>query len=414
MKYVRWARIALCCIIASLCLRSTGIAVTIDGPNEAAGNVARGANDFAFKLSAEMIKSSGNDNFVCSPYSVWIPLAALVNATNEPAKLELLAALGAAGLGDEDINIAAARMLRSLTGGDSSQNPLKIASAIFIDQSVNLRQDFERVFADYYRGNAMNVDFGSPDAVVTVNQWASDHTDGLIPSIVKDFGSATAAAVANAIYFSDRWDWEFDPDETAEDAFFGPDGESTAFYMLREWIDLEYYEDERVQAMPLVFLQGGGMMIILPKDGDANALLASMTADYFTEINRSARGRPGKLLLPRFSIDGDIMQLTGALAALGVPLFNQVSAPLTGGLIEEDLPMWISSVSHKAVIELDELGTTAAAVTIMAMEGSAPFPDDEPLPPFEMVCDKPFAFVLYSYTYDAGRQVLFTGVVNQP
>ena len=39
-----------------------------------------------------------------------------------------------------------------------------------------------------------------------------------------------------------------------------------------------------------------------------------------------------------------------------------------------------------------------------------------PLPtePFEMICDRPFAFVLYEYTYDWGYQVLFTGAVNQP
>ena len=185
--------------------------------------------------------------------------------------------------------------------------------------------------------------------------------------------------------------------------------------MLREWIDLEYYEDDRLQAMPLDFKTGGGMMIMLPKDEDATALLSSMTTDYFTQIARDARERPGKLLLPRFSIEGEIMQLSDALMALGVPLFDEALAPLTGGLIEEMLPMWISSVSHKAVIELDEKGTTAAAVTVMEMEAGAALPgDEEPLPPFVMICDKPFAFVLYSYTYDGGRQVLFTGVVNRP
>jgi serine protease inhibitor len=34
--------------------------------------------------------------------------------------------------------------------------------------------------------------------------------------------------------------------------------------------------------------------------------------------------------------------------------------------------------------------------------------------PFEMICNKPFVFILYENTYDGGVQILFTGVVNQP
>jgi len=47
-----------------------------------ARTVAGGANDFAFRLGAALLKDLGDSNFVCSPYSVWLPLAALVNATD--------------------------------------------------------------------------------------------------------------------------------------------------------------------------------------------------------------------------------------------------------------------------------------------------------------------------------------------
>ena len=114
----------------------------------------------------------------------------------------------------------------------------------------------------------------------------------------------------------------------------------------------------------------------------------------------------GKLLLPRFKINNDGMNLTGALQALGVPLFDASAAPLTGGLINENIPLWLSSAVQKAKIEVDEKGTTAAAVTVMTMAGAA-LP--EPTKPFSMICDKPFAFVLYGN----GGQILFTGVVNQ-
>jgi len=385
-----------------------------------ASAVASGANDFAFHLSAALVAGVGTDNFVCSPYSVWLPLAALLNATDEDNRDALLAALQASGISVDDVNSAASRMLYDLTRqGDEAfatpdmpaYDPLKIANAIFVNNDVTLNKDFAQTFLDYYRGTAMNVDFTSSDAVDAVNAWASENTDGLITDIVSEFDPQTVAAIANAIYFSDRWSWEFDPAKTEEEVFHAPGGDTAAFYMLREGNDQTYYEDDNVQATSLNFTTGGGMYIILPKDGDATGLLASMTNDYFSEIQTGSVNATGTLLLPRFSIESPVMDLTGTLTSLGVPLFDENAAPLTGGLIEENTPAWLSDAMHKAVIEVDEKGTTAAAVTVMAMATSAM---PEPTEPFEMVCNKPFVFVLYGQTYDGGKQVLFTGVVNQP
>jgi len=388
-----------------------------------AKTIAGGANDFAFRLSALLVAEAGTENFVCSPFSVWIPLAALVNATDDSSRESLLAALSAAGISDEDINSAASRMLYELTrqmekdfaekhDGYTAHDPLRIANAIFVGNNVTLKTDFAQAFLDYYRGSAMTVDFSSSEAVDAVNRWASENTEGFITEIIKEFDPDTVAAIANAIYFSDKWSWEFNPDKTKEDIFHSPAGDMTASFMLREGDGLTYYEDDQIQAMPLNFSTGGGLYIILPKDGDATGLLSSMTNDRFSEIQRNSIGATGKLLLPRFSIESGIMDLKDALVALGVPLFDESTAPLTGGLIEENIPVWLSKAVQKAVINVDEKGTTAAAVTVMAAAGGGAMRPD-PTVPFEMNCNKPFVFILYSHTYDGGSQVLFTGVVNQ-
>ena len=394
--------------------------------NLAAQRAATGANDFAFRLSAELAKNIEDESFVCSPYSVWLPLAALVNATDSQHKEKLLAAIGASGISEDDINSAASRMLYDLTKEREREfkeefkeefndeyyehyhNPLKIANAIFVGNNVTLRKEFAQTFMDFYRGASINVDFASSDAVDAVNKWASENTEGLITNLIQEFDPMTVAAIANAIYFSDRWQWEFNPEYTSEGVFHAPNRDLTAFYMLREGDDQTYYEDDIVQAMPLRFKSGGGLYIILPKSGDAAGLLSTMTTDYFDEIQRDSVSATGKLLLPRFSIENNI-NLIDALTALGVPLFDDASAPLTGGLIEEDIPVWLSDALQKAIIEVDEKGTTAAAVTVIAAP-TAYIP--EPTEPFKMICDRPFVFVLYSHTYDGGYQVLFTGVVS--
>ena len=53
----------------------------------------------------------------------------------------------------------------------------------------------------------------------------------------------------------------------------------------------------------------------------------------------------------------------------------------------------------------------AGAVTVMPASGAGM---PQPTEPFEMICDKPFVFILYESTYDGGNQVLFSGIVNQP
>ncbi|WP_461256226.1 serpin family protein [Treponema sp. R80B11-R83G3] len=395
------------------------LAPTYGEDNQALRTAAYGANDFAFRLSAVLAQNAGSENFVCSPYSVWMPLAALVNATTDQHKDALLTALGAAGINQNDMNKASSRMLYDLTKlrdkeyGDEYYNPLKITNAVFVGNNVTLRKEFAQTFMDYYRGSSINVDFSSRDAVDAVNRWASKNTNGLITNLVQEFDPLTVAAIANAIYFSDRWGREFNRSETKERVFHAPAGDTTAWYMLRDDRDQYYYEDEKIQAILLGFKHGGGMYILLPKVGSAKELLSSvMTNEYFNEIQQDSFLAEGKLLLPRFSIQNDIKGLKEALQLLGVPLFDEDSAPLTGGLLEENIPVWLSAAIQRAVIKVDEKGTTAAAVTVMVGDGAAGGP--QPNQPFEMICDRPFVFILYEYTYDGGSQILFTGMVNQP
>ncbi|MDR1069517.1 MAG: hypothetical protein LBL37_01850, partial [Gracilibacteraceae bacterium] len=316
--------------------------------SEAAALVAAGANDFAFRLSAALARQAEGENLICSPFSVWLPLAALANATDASHRDALMAALSAAGAGADDVNAAASRLLYSLTKEEAREyaeedypDPLRIANAIFVAGDVTLKKDFAQTFMDHYRGSVAGVDFTAPEAVEAVNRWAAEGTQGLITEIIQEFDPDTVAALASAIYFSDRWSAEFDPALTAEGVFHAPGEDTTAFYMMRD-ADLPYYEDDLIQALPLRFVTGGALYVLLPKDGDATGLLASMTEEYFKKIQENSTFATGTLLLPRFSLTSGAIGLKDTLTALGVPLFDRVAAPLTGGLIEENIPVFLS------------------------------------------------------------------------
>jgi serpin B len=374
------------------------------------GNISEA--EFAFKLGEKLIAQNPKteENFLYSPLSVWLPLAALTNAVDDMNRPALLEALGAKDATQEQINNYAQTILYRVSGEinklymENYQGPLKIANALFVSDRVTANQVFAQSFADNYLGQVFSVNFSAQyEAADRVNAWASEKTEGLIDRVVEPsaFNEETVAAIANAIYFSDRWKWEFKEERTAPGPFRAASGEVTANYMIREGDEQLYFEDDRIQAMPLHFLRDGDMWIILPKFETANGFLQSMTVPYFSVMQRYSNLRTGKLLLPKFEAENQI-DLVEALQDLDVSIFtNELER-----LIENGFPVGIGSATQKTAIKVDEKGTTAAAVTVMVAPG-ATLP--EQTEPFEMVCDKPFAFVL-----EKDGQILFMGAVNKP
>jgi len=77
--------------------------------------------------------------------------------------------------------------------------------------------------------------------------------------------------------------------------------------------------------------------------------------------------------------------------------FSRISEP----------PLFISQVLHKAVVDVDEEGTVAAAATAVMMTRSMPMQQ----PPFKLVFDRPFVFAIQHL---ATNTPVFTGVVQSP
>jgi serine protease inhibitor len=172
-----------------------------------------------------------------------------------------------------------------------------------------------------------------------------------------------------------------------------------------------YYEDGDTQAVTMNFKSGGGLIVLLPKNADAKAFLASVDGDYFAAIRSGTSGREGTLRLLRFKLAGDTFSLKDALKSLGIPLFDKNDPHITGLTDGEEL--YITQAVQKAEIELDETGATASAATVIVVAPES-MPNPDPSERFEMICNRPFAFILYGDTRDGGATVLFTGVVGKP
>ncbi|MCL2491079.1 MAG: serpin family protein [Propionibacteriaceae bacterium] len=403
-------------------------------------------NEFAGRFLDSLVRQAPGQNVVCSPFSAWLPLAALANVTQPSMRGSLFQAIGCRDdAAVEDVNAAAASFLASLGAGGSvpvpvtyddgiqmielqpsGQRSLRLANSLWAHRGSTPDPVFVRVFADDFDGAVQTMDFNDPAAAATINRWVAENTDGLITDLFDHIDPEWAVVIANAIYFRGVWERQFDRDHTQSGTFHAPDGDRTAQFMrfgpdIPGWWDpsdrlqrvdstewMNYYEDEQMQMVVLPFTTlTERLAILLPTQGTPEALLTDLSR--LESAWRHVLPTRGELSLPRFRLEADL-DLSGTLASLGVPLFDEASSPLAD-LLPDTQPVWLSKVQQRVILDVDERGTTAAAATYGAVAGGCEVERNEER--FTMVCDRPFAVALVGSAYYK-EPILFCGIVNQP
>ena len=131
------------------------------------------------------------------------------------------------------------------------------------------------------------------------------------------------------------------------------------------------------------------LMVLLPARGaeQLEALERSLTAEKLNAWSAQLREQEVDVYLPRFELTTDY-QLRDTLAAMGMPrLFDAARADLSG-IHGGSEPLWLATVLQHALVQVDEAGTVAAAVTMMGGLGGMP----PRVPVFR--ADHPFLFLI--------------------
>jgi serpin B len=109
----------------------------------------------------------------------------------------------------------------------------------------------------------------------------------------------------------------------------------------------------------------------------------------------------GDVMIPRLKIEYGQDLLKGLIALGGSEIAGEDFAGIGAG------PLQISSVMHKAIVEVNEEGTQAAAVTAVLMVRGVSRPSKR----FTLIADRPFFMAIRDNGTGA---VLFTGIVLNP
>ncbi|XP_051221164.2 serpin-Z6B-like [Lolium perenne] len=321
---------------------------------------------------------------------------------------------------------------RSGSGGPS----VAFACGVWNDRTRPLKPAYREAVVGTYMAEGRAADFheNAGEAAEQINAWVAEVTRSLIDNIVsaKSFDTDTHAVLANAIYFVRRWDLPFYERSTTDRPFHLLDGATVdapfmynsdrhfiAVYDGFKVLKLQYkmQQQQRDPWSSTASLKKDpqySMCIFLPDAYDGlRTLLDEITSrpGFVHDHLPSSKVKVCHFGVPKFKLEF-LSNVTQILKDLGLVLPFCMGADLSD-MMEADrsgLPLVVQDVFHKAVVEVNEEGTVAAAVTIMRIApGCAPGMMGEPTVDF--VADHPFAYFIVEETSGA---ILFAGHVVDP
>ncbi len=368
----------------------------------AEGEVITRSNGFGLQLLAEVVSNDARPNIILSPLSASMALGMTLNGAADSTFAAMSHALGFEGMDQAEINEAYRALIELLSDLDPNVT-FQIANAIWANQQYSFRQSFFDAVTAAFDAEVAVSDFGDASTLDAINGWADDKTSGKIPKILDGLDPDLVMVLLNAIYFEGLWTARFDPDDTAPGTFTLKDGSQVTVDMMR--LDEGAFGlggGDGYEGAELPY--GGGafvMDLLVPYDGDARALAASLDDAAWNTFTASLNTQSVDLLsIPKLKLTYDVF-LNDALADMGMDVAFTPAADFSG-MSDQGAQFCLDFVRQKTFLEVDEAGTTAAAVTAVG---------PRPTSIIGLVVDRPFVLAIRERL---SGTILFMGIVEDP
>jgi serpin B len=409
-----------------------GVAVLIAGCNDEPSSVPRPeidqthrqiveqSNKLALALYGDLRKNPGN--LVLSPYGVSASLAMLLAGADGPTRKEIHTALAISYNEEHAFHAAQGELLRWLSADDDARpHRLNIASAIFTQHDQDPLIAFVKLLEAHYAAQPHLVDFVSQPATArkVINDWAAEKTRDKISEVVApdEVNTQTRLVLASAVYFKGQWDQAFDPSRTEPAAFYLTADDKIDVPMMHQSPRFAYGQQDGVRILIMPYRGDElSMALFLPDKIDGlSALEEQLDVAALSRWLDSAAENVVRLpvSIPKFKFD-DSNDVEAALKRLGMlTTFDPTAADLSR--IDGVRPtaanagdrLFVDRIRQRAMIEVNEEGTEAAAVTTIAKTETSKEPRDAP----KFHADHPFLFLIRE---NSTGLILFLGRVVDP
>ena len=294
----------------------------------------------------------------------------------------------------------------SLVHASTPDVTVRIANSAWLKPKASPMPAFVTALHDLYDASVTNVDFANPSTVGTVNGWVKQNTQDVIDHIVDQLAPETEFLLVNTTYFKGKWAVPFDASQTKPEPFTRADGSKHDVPMMSGTATLRYAQTPRWHAVAIPYHGDRFEMIVMTAKDSAKsaAVRRELGQKGFLQALHGLQFAPRdiNLRLPRFRAEYGA-ELNAVLARVGL-------GPALGGKADyrpmTSEPIQAIKVVQRAVVEVNEEGTEAAAATAVVGTRSA-----NARTPLEFAADRPFAFGIVDRTTGA---VLFIGYVADP
>ncbi|XP_045905559.1 leukocyte elastase inhibitor-like isoform X1 [Micropterus dolomieu] len=369
---------------------------------------------FALELFRTLSQENPTGNIFVSPLSISSALAMVYLGAkgNTAAQMAQVLSFNPG----EDVH-ADFQTLNADINSPSASYILKLANRLYGEKTENFLPLFLEATEKYYQADLKAVNFtGAPEACrAEINSWVQQQTENKIKDLLKPgtVSSMTRLALVNAIYFKGNWMSRFKKGNTKKMPFKVNKNESKPVRMMyqKKKLPYNYVPELRLQILELPYVKEElSMFILLPEESadGSDPLLTlenELTLDRLDNwTNRDNMDVHSEVLvhLPKFKLEEDY-ELNEPLAKLGMTdVFCGPMADLSG--MNGERGLFLSTVAHKAFVEVNEEGTEAAAATA-GMVANCMLREEH------FTADHPFLFFI---RHNKTKSILFLGRFSSP
>lgn len=369
---------------------------------------AASGNEFAFDLYGQLRERSGNLFF--SPASISTALAMVYGGARGDTETEMARTLNFE-LPDERL-LAAFGALGQVLNSEGAGFRLSTANRLWGQKSYVFRPDYLELTRERFGAELAPLDFAKSElSRQTINRWVMTQTNDKISDLIPPgaLDPMTRLVLTNAIYFKGDWEHEFSKGATKDAPFRLSKQKEVQAPLMHQRRHFDYAETDELQIIALPYAGYNlSLLVVLPKEVDGLPEIESkLTAENLAKWVSELQERDVQLWLPKFKSTSQFM-LAEILRSLGMTLVFSDDADLSGIASGEELK--ISSVIHKAYIDVNEEGTEAAAATAVSIAPTAA-PIREPDKPVVFRADHPFIYLIRD---NRTGMILFLGRLAEP
>lgn len=373
-------------------------------------HLAGGANQFALDLYGK-VRESNEGNIFLSPASISTALSMTYGGAGGETADQMKSVLHL-DLPEDKLFAALGQLANELSGARQPGLEFNIANRLWGQKSFDFRPDFLKQTRDTFGAELATLNFttDADGARKTINDWVAKQTKDKISDLLPpgSINGMTRLVLTNAIYFKGDWQSPFTADQTKPAPFLlGADKKIEAPLMFQQK-KFRYAKADGAQVLELPYADGRMSMIaLLPEKADGLAKLeAQLSSEWLQKAITGLRKREVLVWLPKFKMASEF-SLGDTLQALGMTLaFDANRADFSR--MSDARGLSISSVIHKAVVDVNEKGTEAAAATGVVVGLTSIAVPEEPV---TFRADHPFIFLIRD---QATGSIVFLGRVTDP